>query len=46
MKERNIVILLLFFLVFYNAQGVLYAQGGGVFSVFSIGYVIFLDILW
>jgi hypothetical protein len=35
MKERHIVILLLFFLVFYNAQGVLYAQGG-VFSQLAL----------
>lgn len=50
MKERHIAILLLFFLVVYNAQGVLYAKGSSIsqmvlISIHGIGCLYFIKTL-
>lgn len=50
MKERHIAILLLFFLVVYNAQGVLYAKGSSIsqmvlISIHGIGSLYFIKTL-
>src|SRR5690554_7292443 len=50
MKERHFAILLLFFLVVYNAQGVLYAKGSSIsqmvlISIHGIGCLYFIKTL-
>src|SRR5690606_21906001 len=50
MKERYILILLLFLLAFYNAQGVIYAKGSSIsqivlINIHGIGFYYFIKTL-